>query len=272
MATSNVSRAVQADRVNLRAVALPAEHGAWGLLLEPVALGLLVASSGAGVALAIAAILGFLARQPLRLALADRLRGHAGARVSLAWRVAGMELLAALLAFAIAWRTAAQGFWIPLALALPIAGLHFAYDVRYRGRALVPELLGAGAAGGIASSIALAGGWPAPLAWLLWLLVAARALPSVLFVRARLRLDRGIETSAIPSHASHVAALALPCVLAMFERLPWLACAPYALLLLRAILGLGARRRKVRPQVLGAAEVAFGAATVLLLALAFALG
>ncbi len=61
-------------RVRLRSVALPVEHGGWGLLLEPIALGLLVAPSLAGFCLSVAAAGAFLARHPLKLVMADRQR------------------------------------------------------------------------------------------------------------------------------------------------------------------------------------------------------
>ena len=46
---------------------LPKEHGSWSLALEPVALGLLVAPSAAGAALAAAAVSGFFLRRPWKL-------------------------------------------------------------------------------------------------------------------------------------------------------------------------------------------------------------
>ena len=49
-------------RPGWRAVAMPSEHGGWGLTLEPVVLGLLVGWSGAGFALGIAAFTAFLLR------------------------------------------------------------------------------------------------------------------------------------------------------------------------------------------------------------------
>ncbi|MGH8022300.1 MAG: YwiC-like family protein [Limisphaerales bacterium] len=45
----------------------PKEHGSWFLALEPVALGMLAAPSGAGAALAVAASSGFLLRRPLKI-------------------------------------------------------------------------------------------------------------------------------------------------------------------------------------------------------------
>ena len=51
---------------------MPSEHGGWGLTLEPVLLGLLVAWSGAGVALGVAAFTAFLVRTPAKLVAVDR--------------------------------------------------------------------------------------------------------------------------------------------------------------------------------------------------------
>ncbi len=55
-----------------KTVALPAEHGGGSFLAEPAILGLALAPSAAGACLALAALAGFLARHPLRLALIDR--------------------------------------------------------------------------------------------------------------------------------------------------------------------------------------------------------
>src|SRR3989304_8628992 len=60
--------------VRMRLVALPAEHGGWGLLMEPIALGLAVAPTAAGAVLGPAALGGVLARHPPKIALADRRR------------------------------------------------------------------------------------------------------------------------------------------------------------------------------------------------------
>ena len=52
-------------------MALPAEHGGWGLTLEPGLLGLLMAPSAAGVCVALAALVAFLARTPLKVVVVD---------------------------------------------------------------------------------------------------------------------------------------------------------------------------------------------------------
>ncbi|MBK8334978.1 MAG: YwiC-like family protein [Acidimicrobiaceae bacterium] len=52
-------------RSTLRSVALPTEHGGWGLTLEPVLLGLLLRWSGAGLCLGVAAFVAFMAAHPV---------------------------------------------------------------------------------------------------------------------------------------------------------------------------------------------------------------
>ena len=53
-------------RAAWRSVAIPDEHGGWGLTAEPVLLGLLVAPSWPGALLGVAAFVAFLVRSPSR--------------------------------------------------------------------------------------------------------------------------------------------------------------------------------------------------------------
>ena len=80
-------------RPRWRAVAMPSEHGGWGLTLEPVVLGLLVGWSGAGFALGIAAFTAFLLRTPAKLVAVDLRRGRWLDRSRMALRIAIVELL-----------------------------------------------------------------------------------------------------------------------------------------------------------------------------------
>ncbi len=49
-------------RICIRPIALPVEHGGWGLLFEPIVLGLLLAPSPAGLFISLGATGAFLAR------------------------------------------------------------------------------------------------------------------------------------------------------------------------------------------------------------------
>lgn len=253
-------------------LAFPAEHGGWGLLAEPVVLGLVVAPSGAGLCLALAALIGFLARHPLRLWLLDRRKGVRYARTALAARIfLGYAGLAALwLAAAFALSTAP--FWPALAVAAPIGLLALRYDARGRSREALPEICGAIALGASAATIALAGGSPWWVACGAWALLALRAITSVLYVRARIRLDRGLTAGPGVVLAGHGAALAAATALARSAWAPWLATAAFLLLLARAAWGLSPRRGRVRPQTLGFQELAFGLLTLTLLAVGYRVG
>jgi YwiC-like protein len=260
------------SRRELTAVALPAEHGGWSFLAEPAILGLAVAPSAAGACLALAALAAFLARQPLKLVLTDRRRGARYPRTALARRVfvacAGLAFL--LVATAVFF--ASTPLWPPLVAAAPIGLLAVAFDALGRSREALAETAGAVAFGASATAIALAGGAALGGAWGVWALLALRAVTSVLYVRARLRLDRGRQAGARAVHVAHAAALAVACGLAAAGIAPWLAPALFFVLLARAGWGLSPARGRVRPQALGWQEVGYGAVTVALLAVGYRAG
>ncbi|HET7746071.1 MAG TPA: YwiC-like family protein, partial [Vicinamibacteria bacterium] len=116
--------------VSWRQVALPVEHGGWGLLAEPLVLGLILAPSAAGAALAIAGLLAFLARHPLKIALTDRRRGSRHPRTAAAERMAAAYAAGALLALGLAAPVLPASAWMVIAAAAPLAAVQLAYDVR----------------------------------------------------------------------------------------------------------------------------------------------
>ena len=139
-----------------KTVALPSEHGGWGLTLEPVLLGLVVASSVAGAALSLAALFAFLIRTPLKLVLIDANRDRWLDRSRLALRVTLAEsmVLALLVVFAV--RAAGWSWLVPVAVAAPLVALELWFDVRSRGRRLIPQLCGAVGIAAVAAAIVLA--------------------------------------------------------------------------------------------------------------------
>ena len=178
---------MERTRNPIRAVAMPSEHGGWGLTIEPGLLGLLVAPSVAGACLAVAALLLFVLRTPLELALVDRRRNRRLARTRLAERVAAVEsvLLAALVAVA-AVTAHDSRWWMPAVVAGPLVAVQLAYDIRSRRRRLVPELTGAVAIAAVAAAVVIAGDGDPRLAAGLWLILAARATTSIPHVRAQI--------------------------------------------------------------------------------------
>ncbi|HET9314998.1 MAG TPA: YwiC-like family protein [Vicinamibacteria bacterium] len=259
------------EEVRLKSIALPAEHGGWGMLAEPILLGLLVAPSWAGLGIGLAAVFAFLARHPLKIALGDRRLGRRAARTALAERFA-LGYAAIALAFLLPAAAGATGWWVPLAAAAPLGAVQLAHDVRNRGRHLLPELLGGVALGSVAAAEVRAGGWSLAAALVAWAVMALKAVAAILYVRARLRCDRGLEFGRAAVIVIHVLGIAGALVLAAQGRLPWLAAAAFAVLLARAVHGLSRFHRRVRPQAVGFLEMAYGLGFVLTTAAGYLIG
>ena len=258
--------------VRLRTVALPTEHGGWGITLEPVLLGLLVAPSWAGAGLALATVCAFLARHPFKIVAGDRRRGRRFARTPYAERFALAYAAGAAAGLALALYAASDyAFLLPLAAAAPLAAAQLWYDAAGRSRGLLPELAGSVAMGSVAASLAAAGGAGWPLALGLWALLAARFVPAILYVRARLAELHGKRMERWPSLLAHALAHALVVALAVYGFLPWLAVVLTAVLFARAAYGF-ARRWPSTAKRVGFAEIAFGALTVAAAAFGVAFG
>src|SRR5215207_5362102 len=248
--------------VRLKTVALPTEHGGWGITLEPVVLGLLVAPSLAGAGLALATVGAFLARHPFKIVAGDRRRGRRFARTPYAERFTLAYAAAALAGLVLSvFNSDDYTFLLPLAAAAPLAGVQLWYDAAGRSRGLLPEVAGSVAMGSVACSLALAGGAGWPLALGLWALLAARFVPAILYVRARLAELHGREPARRPSLLAHAAAHAFVVALAAYGFLPWAAVLMTAVLFGRAAYGF-TRRWPSTAKGVGFGEIAFGALTV----------
>lgn len=225
-------------------------------------MGLLVAPSWAGLSAAIAVVAAFLTRRPLRVIQTDW-RRTTSPRRDVAWRFA---LGYGLIALAGAAATIARAGLAPLAPLLgaaPLLAVFLIYDFMRQGRSWQAEMAGATAFAAVAAVIPLIAGWSLYVALALAFVVVARVIPSVLYVRARLRLERGKPHSASLVVGMHALGLAVVTTLASFGALPLLAVAAFAVLLVRAIVGLSRFRRKVRVNTIGFTEVGYGVLTVL---------
>jgi hypothetical protein len=180
------------ERSLWRSVAIPTEHGGWGLTLEPVLLGLLIAFSWPGLAIGLAAFIAFLVRTPLKLALVDRRRNRALPRTRLATRIAAVELAALGLLGGVALWSAGADWLVPVLIAVPLVTVELWFDIRSRSRRLIPELAGAVGIAAVAAAITVAGGEGWRLAIAVWMVLAARAVASIPYVRTQIvRTRRG---------------------------------------------------------------------------------
>lgn len=265
-----IAGAAATERRPWRAVAVPTEHGGWGLTLEPVLLGLLVTFSWAGVGLGVAAVLAFLSRTPLKLALVDRRRRRTLERTRLAWRVAAVELaVVAVLAVAVVL-TAGWRWLAPVALALPLVALELWFDVRSRSRRLLPELCGAAGIAAVAPAIVLAGQGDTGLAGGIWLVLAGRAVASIPFVRVQIARLHRQAVSPATSDASQLTGAAVAALAVTLDGR--LVAGAIAVALLAGAQTAWVRRPVPPAKVLGLRQMALGFAVVAITAAGVLLG
>lgn len=202
-------------------VFLPKEHGSWSLALEPLALGLLVAPSLAGGALAGVVLSGFFARRPLKLALARRRQAVAENVVSsprtmndtfmrFATARRALTLLMILAAVAMV-EVLVLAPWSALWPLLPAAALGVIFarlDAQGESRAVAAELAGCTAFTFVPAALATLAGLPGAVALALAFLAAARSLPAILIVRSYLRTTKGEPVGAAAALWTAVSALA----------------------------------------------------------------
>jgi hypothetical protein len=247
-------------KMALRPLALPAEHGGWSMLFEPIVLGLLVAPSLAGSLIGAAAVLAFLARHPLRLLVQDMRRRRRYARTMICEWLALAYAGAAAIALFAAVAMSGSRVLLPLMAGALLAVIQFALDLRQRGRSFVAEICGACATATTAAAIATASHRSWEVALPLALLAASLTLPAILFVRAVLRRERRTTTMVL-----HGAAVIGATILWQRGLTPAVTIAVMAILLVRAAIGLQSKTAPTA-KIIGVREAIAGAAAVLIIA------
>jgi len=258
------SRALPAERPTWRTVALPKEHGGWGLTAEPALLGLLVATGTAGVCLAAAAMVAFLARTPLRVVLVDRYRNRWLTRSSMALAILAAEVVV-LATLVVGAQALARGdFWAPVIVAGPLVLVQLGFEARSKGRRLLPELAGAVGICSVAAMIVIADGGDVRLAAGIWMVMAARAVTSIPHVRNQIARLHGRPEQATVALIADGASLAAALGAVLLCRS--LAAGAVAIVAVVAVQRVATRLAVPRPAVLGVRQMAMGFSVVLVTA------
>lgn len=259
--TTSSTAGVAHQRSTVKTVALPAEHGGWGLTAEPVLLGLLIAPSWAGLALGAAAMTAFVARTPLKIGLGDLRRGRQLDRTRVALAIGAVELVLIAALATTAVLLSDQPFWMPLLVAVPLMATELAYDIRSRGRRLVPELAGSIGVASVAAMIVLAGGHDLVPALAVWTVLTARAVTSIPYVRDQIRRLHRRPTSAAGPIAADIVAVLLATAAAV--AVPELLGGAAAIIAVVAAQRVGALRPPGSAVVVGIRQSILGVAVVL---------
>lgn len=247
-------------RPRWQSVAIPREHGGWGLTIEPVLLGLVVAWSWEGLLIGLAALWGFLMRTPAKLAGVDARRGQWRERSALATRIAVIEAVIILTLVGMATISAGWRWWLPLLIAGPLVAIELWFDLRSRSRRLVPELCGAVGVAAAAGAVVLAADDDYRLAFAAWLVLAARAIMTIPFVRAQIMRARRGLTDTRGSDIAQVAGLAVAAAAVAIEPPVWPGAA--LLVLIAAAEVWWARHDPPPVKVIGLRQMGLGFAVV----------
>jgi hypothetical protein len=168
---------------------------------------MLVAPSFAGELLGAAAFLAFLVRTPLKLVGVDLARRRWLNRTRLAAAIAGVELVAIAAVAAVVTALSGWSWWVVVVVAAPLVVIELWFDVHSRGRRLVPVMCGAIAVSGGAAAIAVVSGQGAALAVALWLVLGARAIGAIPFVRSQIARLRHSDADVHIPDLAQVAAI-----------------------------------------------------------------
>lgn len=241
---------------------MPKEHGSWSLAFEPIALSLLVAPSMPGVFLAMALGAGFFARRPLRIAQREtRWERRLGAM----WALLGCAGIALPSLLAAVAQGGAE--WLVWLAPMAVAAVVFAYfDLRGSGREEAAEVVGAAAFALAPAAFAALAGWQPLESIALAAVMLARAVPSVLCVRAFLRAAKtGVRRDA---PALIAACVALAVTVLLFERgvAPFFAVVAVSIFCFRSFALLVFLRPSWRARSIGMLEAILGVAFVIGLA------
>ncbi|MCD9185130.1 MAG: YwiC-like family protein [Pyrinomonadaceae bacterium] len=270
--SANISAIPMKPTVRIKNIALPIEHGSWGFVFEPLTAGLLIAFSPSAIWIVLLVVGAFLARQPLKVLLNDRIAERDLPQTAVAMKFVliygsisffgaiGSLLLVKLASF------------LPFLFVLPLAVYQIYCDASRKSRELLPELTGAVAISSSVAVVALADNWTFSAAVALWGIFAARLVPSILYVRNRLRLEKGKDFSQIVPFLANLFALIFVGTLAYKGFASLITTAMFTVLLVRSTVGLSKYRRKVKAMRIGVWEVIYGALTAISVVLGYYLG
>jgi hypothetical protein len=256
-------------KVRLKSIILPNEHGSWGFLLEPLVAANAVAPSIGGIWITVMVTGAFLSRQPLKVFLTDWRGKRNLPQTALALNFIFIFGIISIVGLFGSLLFVDLNSFLPFLIITPLAFYQIYCDANKQTRHLWPELTGAVAISSSAAVIALAGGWHLLNALGLWSIFIARMVPSIFYVRNRLRLEKGKDYSPVPVIGSHFMAVIAVGLLVENNLIPQLTIPVFIWFLGRAGWGLSRFREKVKAIRIGIWEVIYGLLMVIAVILGF---
>lgn len=266
-----------------KSLIVPREHGAWGILLVPLATGAAVGWAAGGqafplVPLTVAALALFWLRTPL-----ENWMGAVPTRARSSDEIAAVRRavlsLGGVAAAALAWLfwggRNGKLLWIGTAAALAFAAQGLVKR-KWRGARTAPQTIGAAGLTAVApAAYCVVAGRLDSIAWALWAGNLLFAFNQIQYVNLRIQSARAATRSEKFSQgrgffAGQVILAAILAAACAWRLFPWLAAAAFLPLLVRGFAWFAVRPRPLAIHALGKRELYLAIAFGLLLALGFA--
>jgi hypothetical protein len=160
----------------------------------------------------------------------------------------------------VAGTRAGWSWLVPVVVAMPLVVVEMWFDRRSRSRRLVPELCGAMGIAAAVAAVVMAGGETARLAFGLWLVLSARAVASIPFVRIQIARLRHGNGSVAASDAAQLIGVVIAAGAVILDGR--LVAGLVAVVGLAALQSRWARQAPVTAKMLGVRELLLGLAVV----------
>jgi len=239
----------------LSKVALPKEHGAWGFVLEPLLLSLIVAFTIEGLLLALATFFMFLATQPIKI-ITNKFSPKKHKSTAIVALVFYLFISVFLLSFSLF--NVELSSVIPFYTGIIILLLYKYAEFSNLSRNLFVELLPIFSMTFIATSIVMIDNSFILNPIIFYALLLSRSVPTVFYINAKVKWVKGVKFSVLPTHLLNAGFLLFIFYASLNNLLPMLSILGGFLLTTRSILGFSRFSFTKTVKQIGVAEFVYG--------------
>jgi YwiC-like protein len=252
--------------MSLNKGAIPREHGSWGFVIEPLLLSLIVAYTFEGLLLALATFFLFLSNQPIKIVL-NKSASKRNRSTGIAVFVFYLLIVIALLSFPLF--NLSFKLLLPFFAALLIMLLYLFAVLSKLSRNLLVELLPILAMTLVAITIATIDNSFSFNPIIFGLLLISRAVPTVIYINAKVKESRGLPFSILPTHLINILFLLFIIWASLVNLLPILSIFSALLLSIRSVIGFSKFNFTKTIKQIGVVEFIYGSLFVIINGIAF---
>ena len=250
----------------LKQILFPHEHGSWGLTLEPLILGLLIAFSPNGLFLALASFLFFLAHQPVRIFF-----GNNKSLLNQAALIGMLYLAIAAVCLILSFNNSAILNFVPFVFALLLMSVFLIVELTISRSDFGARLIAPIAIDLIAVSIVLIGGMNLFNTLSFFVIIAARSVQSSFYVHEQLKRFKKKEFKTGYVYLTGMLFLLFVFYFALKGSAPHLAIVAVLILIFRSVWGFESKQ-KFSVRQIGILEFVYGISFVAITAAGYLLG